>query len=270
MTTLSDRQSAFADAILDPASSVPAGIIDPYGNACPSRFSVYRNNVVVGLIESLRDSYPAINRIVGDEFFTAMAREFALINPPRSPVMLAYGSGFADFIASFAPSSDLPYLRDVARIERAWIEAYHSPDAHPIALDALAELTPDELPNICLTIHPSARPIASLLPALTIWRMTLNGDAQFVDLSGVGEEILVCRPHWEVEVRQIPAGSTCFLEQLMSCSTVLAAAKATWASYPRFELGAVLRGLLDCGALVGWSSMPGETNSERGGEQNEH
>ena len=75
---------------------------------------VYRNNVVAGLIETLKDNYPAVRRIVGSEFFRAMALQFVTANPPHSPVMLGYGAGFAKFIARFEPAATLPYLPDTS------------------------------------------------------------------------------------------------------------------------------------------------------------
>jgi hypothetical protein len=72
------------------------------------------------LTEALKDAFPAVHRIVGPEFFQAMARAYIVLEPPRSPILLDYGAGFPDFIGEFEPAAVLPYLADVARIERAW------------------------------------------------------------------------------------------------------------------------------------------------------
>src|SRR3546814_5214850 len=74
-------------------------------------------------------------------------------------------------------SSDLttlPYLADVARIERAWIEAYHAAEAPALDPAALARFTPDELPALRLRLHPSVRLVRSRFPAMTIWRMNVG------------------------------------------------------------------------------------------------
>ncbi len=122
-SALGQRQSAYAAAILDPARPVPQGLIGPDGEPSAKRFAVYRNNVVVGLAAVLKAAFPAVCRIVGDEFFAAMARIYVSREPPGSPIMLDYGAGFADFVGGFEPAAGLPYLRDVARLERAWVEA---------------------------------------------------------------------------------------------------------------------------------------------------
>ncbi len=92
-----------------------------------------------------RCAFPAVERIVGEEFFQAMARAYVLAEPPRSPVLMDYGTTFADFIAGFAPAASLPYLPDVARIERAWREAYHAEDAEPLGPEAFAGIGADAI-----------------------------------------------------------------------------------------------------------------------------
>ncbi len=167
MQQLAERQRGFAAALLDPGLPMPDGLVGPDGEPGPKRFAVYRNNVVAGLTETLKDAFPAVHRIVGTDFFRAMARAYVLVEPPRSPIMLDYGAGFPDFIRQFDPAAGLPYLADVARIERAWTEAYHAPEASPIDPGVFMAIAPDQLPSVRLALHPSLRILRSQFPALT-------------------------------------------------------------------------------------------------------
>ena len=142
MPQLSEVQAGFAAALLDPAAPVPAGIVGPGRRPAPRRFAVYRNNVVSALGNAVAGSFPAVKRIVGEDFFRAMARAYVLAEPPTSPVLLDYGTTFPDFIARFAPAASLPYLPDVARIERRWREAYHAEDAEPLSPDGARRDSP--------------------------------------------------------------------------------------------------------------------------------
>ena len=172
MQRLAERQRDFAEALLNPELPAPAGLVGPNGGPSSKRFAVYRNNVVAGLTETLKDAFPAVRRIVGADFFQAMARAYVVSEPPQTPILLDYGAGFPDFIRLFAPAATLPYLSDVARIERAWTEAYHSPEAAPFDPAAFTAVEPDQLPGIRLLLHPSLRVVRSQFPALTIWQMT--------------------------------------------------------------------------------------------------
>ena len=254
MPQLAERQRGFAAALLDPELPVPIGLVGPDGEPDPKRFAVYRNNVVVSLIEALEDAFPAVRRIVGADFFRAMARAHVMEEPPCSPILLDYGAGFSDFIRRFEPAATLVYLADVARIERAWTEAYHAPDASPIDPGAFNNPFPDQLPAIQLELHPSLRLVRSPFPALTIWQMNVaDGVPAPVDPAANGEDVLVVRPAADVEVRLIPKGSLEFIQAVANGEAVLAALETALIANSRFDLSANLADLMRAGALVGYS-----------------
>ncbi len=116
-------QTAVAQALLDPALPCPTGLSTWNGSDPQTRFAVYRNNVMMSLIDALADTYPVVQRLVGEDFFRAMARVFAQAKPPRSAVMAYYGRDFAAFIDAFPPAASVPYLADVARLEMARVLA---------------------------------------------------------------------------------------------------------------------------------------------------
>lgn len=255
---LETRQSDFALALLDPDRPLPAGVVGPDGQPSARRFAVYRNNVIAGLVEALRAGYPAVRRIVGEEFFTAMARLHAVRRPPTSPIMLEYGAGFAEFIDAFPPAMSLPYLGDVARLERAWMEAYHAAEARPIDPAALARIAPDRLPCLRFLLHPSLRLVRSSFPVMAIWRMNLeDGEPAPVALDGGGEELAVLRPSTEVELRVLPPGTVGFLAALSGGATIL---DAMTEAPPAAGLAATLAGLLEAEAIVGWQTAGDETD----------
>lgn len=117
-------EAAMAAALFDPALPAPGG----------PRFAVHRNNVVAGLIGALGEACPAVKKLVGEAFFTAAASLFVRAFPPKSPVMLLYGEGFPGWIGAFPPAAHVPYLEDVARLERAWLEAFHAAGPDETAL----------------------------------------------------------------------------------------------------------------------------------------
>ena len=249
MLPLSELQAGFAAALLDPAAPVPAGVVGPGRRPARRRFAVYRNNVAGALVNAVVGSFPAVKRIVGDDFFRAMARDYILAEPPKSAVLLDYGTTFPDFIARFTPAASLPYLPDVARIERRWREAYHAEDAEPLAPAALSEVAEAELPGLSFTMHPSLRLVRSRWPALTVWRMNASDvPTTPVDFS-VPEDALIVRPGAEVEVRIVPPGGAAFVTALAAGETLLSAAETAQAADERFDIAGNIAGLLAAGAL---------------------
>jgi hypothetical protein len=247
--SLADVQTEFAEALRDPSAEMPAGVSGPDGAPAPRRFAVYRNNVVVGLVNAVASAFPAVKRIVGDDFFTAMARIYVVAEPPSSPVLMDYGVTFADFIASFEPAASLPYLSDIARIERAWREAYHAEEATPLGLSDLARVSEADLANLRFRLHPSLRLVRSAFPALTIWRMNVSDEPpRPVDFT-VAEDALIVRPDAEVEVRVVPPGGAAFVAALGAGETFGEAAARGLADAEDFDLAGNISGLVAARAL---------------------
>jgi hypothetical protein len=265
----SDWQSEFAAALLGSSLPAPSRLISPRGETSAKRFAVYRNNVVSGLIEALKESFPAVHRIVGTEFFDAMARVYVVRHPPRSPILLEYGSGFAEFIATFEPSATLPYLSDVCRIERAWLEAYHAAESFPIGPGRLAAIPSAQIPNLRLELHPSVRLIRSRFPALTIWKTNIEGATPIpVDLDSGGEDILIARPLADVSIRSLSRAGMDFVQALAGRSTVLRAAEIARSSDPDFSLSNAFAGLIAMGVFVNYHAEPKcSTRQPRGNDE---
>lgn len=206
MSSLRELQADFAAALFDPERQHPSGLRAFGEPAGAERFAVYRNNVMVALIEALRDAYPVVCRLVGDEFFGAMAAVFARSHPPRSPVMLDYGAGFAEFIAQFAPAASVPYLADVAALERAWVEAYHSAEA-------------DQVTDGGPTLHAATRLVRSRFAVLVIWQAHQGeGEPELLELGEERHNVLVTRPEAQVQACRISDEAAEALESFPSGS----------------------------------------------------
>lgn len=238
-------QSGFGDALLDPSLPVPPGLTDPQGRASPRRFAVYRNNVTVGLTEALRQSFPVVRALVGDEFFTAMAIAHLRAHPPRSPLMMFYGADMPDFLAAFPAVSHLPYLPDVARLELALRAAYHAADAAPIDPALLQSLTPEALLSTRIGFAPAVSLLRSDWPVLTIWRANTHAAPPPSDWTG--QDILMTRPEFDPVPQLLPQGAAPFIAALLSGATLGQAQDAA----PPFDLTATLSLLVTGGAIAG-------------------
>lgn len=250
MPTLAETQDAFAAALLAPEARVPEGVVGPGGRPAARRFAVYRNNVASALGNTVGLAFPAVRRLVGEDFFRAMALAYVRAEPPRSAILLDYGATFPDFIAGFPPAASLPYLADVARLEWLWREAYHAAEAAPLDPGALAAIPEDALAGLAFALHPALRLARSRFPALTIWRMNVS-DAPPVPVDfSVAEDALIVRPGADVEVRAVPPGGAAFVAALAEGRTLLAAAETAGAADARFDLAGNIAGLFAAGAFT--------------------
>jgi hypothetical protein len=243
-------EASFARALLDPLELVPRGIAAA-GRGPPTRgFAVHRNNVVVGLVKTLQARFPVVEKLVGEEFFAAMARIFAAKMPPRTPILTTYGAEFADFIATFEPARELGYLADVARLEAARTRVYHAADAEALDPSRFAALDPDGVSEIRVSLHPSAEIVRSPHPIVTIWAMN-SGMKELAPIEDWrSEDALAVRPHLDVEVHLLPFGGGAFLLALGSGLTIGEAAETAFADHPEFDLSRNLAELISSGVAV--------------------
>ena len=242
-------ETSFADALLNADRPIPCGITAHNAAVPARRFAVYRNNVVVGLGKALKARFPVVEKIVGEEYFAAMARVFVTEQPPRSPLLATYGDSFPAFIAAFEPARELPYLADVARLEAARTRSYHAADATPVGGDHFAALDADAVGDIRIKMHPSAEVVRSAYPIVTIWAMN-SGEQELAPIEDWrGEDAVISRPYLEVEVRALPPGGAAFLLALAAGRRLGEAAEAALADDPHFDLTCNLAGLIGSGLV---------------------
>lgn len=239
------RQQSFADALLDPEQSPPAGLITWNGSDPAARFAVYRNNVVVSLIDALADTYPVTQELVGEAFFRAMARLFVSAEPPRSRVLAFYGISFPAFIEHFPPAASVPYLADVARLEMLWVRAYHAADSVKLPVNAIASALADAdgLPDLKVGFQPSVGLIRSRYAVISLWAAHQG----IADISAIDpyapENALVFRPHLDVEMIRLNARDSDFVAHLLLGASLSDAAEQARQAHVDFDLAGIL-GLL--------------------------
>ncbi len=242
------RQSEFVQAILNPGLPVPEGLQNPEGAPAGKRFSVYRNNVAVSLSEALEVTFPVIRKLVGDEFFKAMAGVFLRQHQPNSPVLMFYGAEMPAFLEGFEPVTHLGYLPDVARIELALCRSYHAADTPPLDPTALQAIAPDDLLKIHLHLAPSVHLIRSKWPAGSIFHANSSGGALPTEMHP--EDILITRPEFDPAVTTLPPGAGAFIAALIDNKSMGDALKQATITSGDFDLTETLGLLLSAGAIT--------------------
>jgi hypothetical protein len=212
MPALLEFQRCFARALQDGAATTPgAEIWDAHGLA------VYAATRLGTLTRALALTFPAVQRLVGADFFEAASQRFIREFPPASACLDDYGAALPEFLAAFEPVAELPYLPDVARLEWAVSRALHARDAQPLEVGRLAALDAASLATVRFVPHPSIGLLRLRAPADAIWRAVLAQDPAAMAALQLGAGpvyLLIERLARSLEVRRLTPAAWSLTQRL--------------------------------------------------------
>jgi hypothetical protein len=158
------------------------------------------------------------------------------------------GGGCANGVDSAEMQYPPACLVDVARLENAWVEAYHAEDASVATVGELVSLSPDCLPGTRIAFHPAARLLRFATPAATVWASAQVSNGSVAPSEGLGEDALITRPDCDARVRVLPPLGYDFALKMGEGATLIEAFTAL--DDPAFDFGTHLVGLVESGAVA--------------------
>jgi len=177
MPSLREIQQRFAGDIAAGSTIAPT-FVRTSGTSTGERMAVYCRTIRANYRNAMSATYPAVRRIVGTLSFNAAVDAYVDAHPSRCGDLNEYGDAFGDFLHGYAEADELPYLRDVARLEWAIDEAHRAAEpalAPEAVLTALSHVAAGALPELHLGLEPSCRLVASAFPLLRIWQVNQPG-----------------------------------------------------------------------------------------------
>lgn len=174
---------------------------------------VYRNTALKARIDALEASFPTVVQMVGTDWFRAAARAFTGERPGDDPVMVTYGEPFPEWLATFGPAQDLPYLAPCARLDRAWTEAHVAADA-AVMTPAEAAALGATLTGLTAGLHPSVRLFRFdwTVPSLWLAHRYPQPPAGSLVWEPRGEALMIHRVAGHVRARLLNPAEFAFLE----------------------------------------------------------
>jgi hypothetical protein len=231
MLGLRDYQRTIGASILSGYTGEAAQLIENIGGvASADRLQIHRNTMLTALSNALALTYPAVEALVGAEFFTQTAREFVQAYPPRAALLTLYGGEFPDFLSRHRLLDGLPYLADVARLEWAVEQAARAPTD-----DDTPPLADIDLGGTRLALAPSLSLLQVGYRAEAIWRAVLDNDGDAlsrIDTGPVTSMLAIWRSGDGAAVASLGAASASFLEELIAGGDAETAINAAAAADP--------------------------------------
>lgn len=242
MPDLATFQRMFVDAIAGNAGNAPY--------ASQQGFAVYRNTSLSAALDALAANYPRIEALLGSEAFAVLALDYARAHRPSEPMLANYGKCFPAFIEAQALSEALPYLADVARIDRLWTEVYFAADMEPLCLETFSAIDFVKHSATILRLHPASRHMWFETPAAEIWLAHTEALSDDIEIAWEGGGVHLTRANGQLAVDRIFRPEIELLDLLAAGAPVLQSAERVVTEHSDIDLPAVIARLLSRGALI--------------------
>lgn len=214
-------------------------------------FAVYRNTIFKGCVDALSANYPAVRRLVGEQWFQGVALAYARRHMPDDACLIAYGDGFPDFLDSVDAVRELPYLPGVARLDRYWSESHLAADDAPLDTAGLHAVLASGR-DVQLAPQAATRwHWEPAYPGYSIWDANRRPGVELPsELGWHGEGALLTRPEGQVQWQPIGLGACRFLDACRAGMGVAAAAGLAQAAEPGLDVAVMLGELMQAGAFT--------------------
>lgn len=251
MLSLFDIQNHFKNSVIQQQNNRLNQYIIENNISADQRLQIYRNNVFITLTETLQSIYPTIQKLVGEEFFSAIAYEYIKQHLPISGNLHDYGNYFAKFLFSFPHAQSLPYLPEVAQLEWAYHEVFHESNANTFDLKKLEAIPIEQHNHLKFKLNPASRLFTFDHPVLTIWQFCQqNSPTETLDINTDGEKILIIRRQLDVSFKKLTDGEFCLLSALNTGLILEQACAYTLQAEPEFNIPLKLQEYILHGMIV--------------------
>lgn len=133
------------------------------------RVEIYADMYLWRLVDALREDYPKLALLLGDERFYALAEAYVREHPSTHHDLGRMGVHLAAFLRAH-PGPGRPDLADLAALEWARSEVFFEAEVEPAREGALASLAPEQFLRARLRLAPALRLLVVEHDAVGLWR----------------------------------------------------------------------------------------------------
>ena len=250
---LIDQQRALRNALL--SAICPPNLLAASHTPVEPRFAIYADAYRGRLIAALRDNYPVLAAVLGDDDFGELGAAYLQAHPSSQPSIRWFGDALHSYVSRQPEHLPHPALADLIRLEWALGHAFDAADVPPAALQALAACAPEHWPALQFSLHPSVTVLALEWAVEPLWhQLQADPHAECEPPELAPHELLVWRHQLATQFRCLAPNEAALLQALQSGETLGGASERVFAGEPpevaAQQLLAALAQFVDHGALV--------------------
>lgn len=220
------------------------------GLSAQERIGIYAEMFIWRQLETLREDFPKLWAVLGDDAFDAIARAYLQAYPSRHPSLAKLGRDLPAFLSRRdLPRSDLV---DLAALEWARAEVFEALDCPAMDLGDLTALAPEVLVETRLKLVPGLRRLHLDHHILPLWKAIEDGRPEDAGEPSPGSNrAVVWRKGFDVFHVAVAEDEASALE-LLDAGEPLAAVCELFSAHP--EPAAAAFGAITSWITEGWVS----------------
>ena len=172
--------------------------------AARERVAIYANAYFYRLRDVLKEDFPATLAVIGATDFHNLITGYLIEYPPTEPSIAYAGQHLAAFLRQHPRSERVPWIADLAVLERKLIESFCAADIVPLDADAMRAIDPSAWPALRMTLHPASHLLDVAWPVDQVLRAIERGEP-WQEPRHAPSAILIWRREMQVFYRKIDA-----------------------------------------------------------------
>ena len=185
------------------------------------RMRVYEEAYPARIWEALKETYEAVQFVLGKEVFLHLSRQYAVTYPSQDYNLSRAGRHLPVFLRTHELMRELPFIADLALLEGLISESFHVPELDCESLTQLSLLNPEQYENLTLRFQPSIKLIESEWPLLDIWNSRKkNASGISIELRNRPQKIIIHKMERVVYCELIDSIRYALLQELLKGQTL--------------------------------------------------
>jgi hypothetical protein len=172
---LKELQESFQRGILKDDDEILASLKDGEAEDRKVLFGVYRHAYSARLVEVLADDYKGLRLHLGEQGFAALAKSYIAAFPSDRRSVRDFGRYLPDYLRTAPEQASHPESAEMASLEKVLLDAFDGPEAAPLRLSELADISAELWPRLIFLPHPTVRRLSLNTNAAEIWAALQQG-----------------------------------------------------------------------------------------------
>jgi hypothetical protein len=182
-----------AAPVRDTAHLVKAGALSP-----DERVNVYAEMYWLRLRDVLRDEFPQVRAVLGEEDFDVLAAKYVKAHPSSHFSLNWLGQHLPAFLRAH-PIDGAPFLGDLAELEFTRSQVFIAPNSPVVGRDALARVTAETAATARFTLTSAVTVLTHAYDVRALFRAQADGASwRGVEVPNTPSRLVIFRHNFEV------------------------------------------------------------------------